>query len=253
MSKIVNYLLLIVLNINMILSIGSGKGWASRYWDCCKPSCSWTNNSGEGNEARSCYKDGSVIKDSPYEQSICTGNGEARTCMSQIPWYEGDTGYAFGAVPGADATGTCGTCYQLTFTGEGNFETTGNHKALKGKKLIIMASNIGYDVEGGQFDIMIPGGGVGAFDGCQDTLGNMGERYGGLLSDCEKEIGYSGDDDSIYKARKDCLSKKCSQAFSGKGDALKGCMFLVDFMEAAGNPSLTYEPVSCPASLKEKY
>ena len=32
----------------------SGSGFASRYWDCCKPSCSWSGNAGHGNEARQC-------------------------------------------------------------------------------------------------------------------------------------------------------------------------------------------------------
>ncbi len=247
--------ILILLNmIYLTLSIDSGKGWASRYWDCCKPSCSWTNNSGEGNEAKSCYKDGRVITDSPYEQSICTGNGEARTCLFQIPFVKDGIGYAFGAVPGADSTGTCGKCFKLTFTGEGKFETQGNHKALKGKQLIIMASNIGYDVEGGQFDIMIPGGGVGAYNGCSDTLGdNLGERYGGLLSECEAEVGYDGSEEEIYLNRKQCLTKKCNKVFANIEQALKGCMFLVDFLEAAGNPALTYEPVTCPQELKELY
>ena len=88
-----------------------------------------------------------------------------------------------------------------------------------------MASNIGYDVEGGQFDIMIPGGGFGAFDGYAETLGsNMGGRFGGLLSECENEIN-SG-------------SEKCNKTFGSNELALKGCMFLVDFMEAAGNLAL---------------
>ena len=122
--------LLVIFNLlNIILSIESGSGWASRYWDCCKPSCAWTTNSGEGNEAKTCYKDGTVITDSPYEQSICTGNGGAYTCMFQIPFVKNGIGYAFGAVPGADATGTCGKCFKLTFTGEGKFETKGTHKA----------------------------------------------------------------------------------------------------------------------------
>ena len=59
---------LLVLNlINIIFSIGSGRGLVSHYWDCFKPSCSWPNNSGKGNEAKLCYKDGTVITDSPYE------------------------------------------------------------------------------------------------------------------------------------------------------------------------------------------
>ena len=41
-----------------------------------------------------------------------------------------------------------------------------------------MASNIGYAVSGGQFDIMIPGGGVGLFKGCASIFGtgNMGAQ-----------------------------------------------------------------------------
>ena len=50
-------------------------------------------------------------------------------------------------------------CFALTFTGTGKYETKANHQALKGKTLVVMASNIGYDVENGQFDMMIPGGG----------------------------------------------------------------------------------------------
>ena len=174
--------------------------------------------------------------------------------MFQIPFVKDGIGYAFGAVPGADSKDTCGKCFKLTFTGEGKFETRGNHKALKGKQLIIMASNIGYDVEGGQFDIMIPGGGVGAYNGCSDTLGdNLGERYGGLLTDCENEIGYSGSDDEIYKQRKECLSEKCKKVFNKNEQAFKGCMFLVNFLEAAGNPVHDYEPVECPKELKELY
>ena len=34
-----------------------------------------------------------------------------------------------------------------------------------GKHLIVMSNNVGYDVAGGQFDVMIPGGGFGIFDG----------------------------------------------------------------------------------------
>ena len=51
---------------------------------------------------------------------------------------------------------------------------------LRGTKLVVMASNSGYDVAGGQFDVMIPGGGVGLFNGCAQIFGsgNMGAQYG---------------------------------------------------------------------------
>ena len=59
-------------------------GFASRYWDCCKPSCSWTENAGSGNEARQCDKKMNIINDYSAK-SICEG-GPAATCLSQIPF-----------------------------------------------------------------------------------------------------------------------------------------------------------------------
>ena len=226
------------------------QGYATRYWDCCKPSCSWTENAGAGNEAKQCDRSMNPLSD--YDaKSMCDG-GPATTCLSQIPWGSGNTGYAFAATPGG--SGDCGKCYKLTFTGQGKYETTGNHKALAGKTLIVMASNIGYDVAGGQFDIMIPGGGVGLFNGCNEILGgaSSGAQYGGLLTDCEQEVGWNGSDDEIAEKRKTCLANKCKSAFSNS-QAQQGCMFLVDFMNAAGNPTLNYEPIECPSELKSKY
>ena len=178
------------------------------------------------------------------------------TCISQIPFtIDGcsNIGFAFAAVP---TNAACGRCFELTFTGEGKYETTLNHKKLKGKKLIVMASNIGYDVSHQQFDIMIPGGGYGAFDGCSSLMGwsgNMGERYGGLLSVCENEAGYNGSEEEIYTRRKECLVNKCNTSFGSDSQAKQGCLFLANFMEAAGNPNHTYREVECPSVLTAKY
>lgn len=225
-------------------------GYTTRYWDCCKPSCSWTGNAGAGNEAMQCDKDMNILLD--YEaRSMCEG-GPATTCLSQIPWYEGDVGYAFAATPGGQ--NSCGNCYKLTFTGKGKYETLGCHKALVGKTLYVMTSNIGWDVSNGQFDIMIPGGGVGAFNGCNEILGgaSSGAQYGGLLIDCEQEVGWNASDEEITKQRKTCLINKCNAAFTNEL-ALKGCLFLAEFMEAAGNPYVEYEQVECPDVLAKKY
>ena len=232
----------------------SGSGFASRYWDCCKPSCSWTSNAGAGNEARQCTSSMSLITD--YNAvSKCDG-GPATTCLSQIPFtIDGcdNIGFAFGAVPGAGPN-VCGRCFLLEFTGTGKYETKKNHKLLANKKLIVMASNIGYDVAGGQFDVMIPGGGVGIFNGCSDILGtNLGAQYGGLLSDCENQVGYSLGDDEMYTRRKECLINKCNSLFSGKKQAKQGCLFLANFLEAAGNPLHTYREIECPQVLKDRY
>ena len=232
----------------------TGSGFASRYWDCCKPSCSWTSNAGAGNEARQCDAQMNIISN-PNESSMCDG-GRSTTCLSQVPFtIKGcdNLGFAFGAVPGAGPK-VCGRCFLLSFTGQGKYETKLNHKKLAQKKLVVMASNIGYDVAGGQFDVMIPGGGVGIFNGCASILGNsMGAQYGGLLSDCENEVGWGGSDEDIYKKRKECLTKKCNTVFANKANAKAGCLFQATFMEAAGNPLHTFKEIECPEVLKDRY
>lgn len=226
----------------------SGSGFASRYWDCCKPSCSWNENSG-GHPAKQCNASGNVINDAGA-QSMCNG-GPAGTCTSQIPIIVNDNlAYAFAAVPAADG-GSCGKCFALKFDGKGKYETKQNQKALAGKTLVVMATNIGSDVQQGQFDVMIPGGGVGMFNGCSSMgWGSQGEQYGGLLSACEKEVGTAG---NMLTKRKNCLEEKCNSVFSKDPKAKEGCMFLATWMEAAGNPTHTYKEVECPAELKAKY
>ena len=243
----------IILLLALIGSCLSAKGYATRYWDCCKPSCSWPDHAGDY-KTRMCDKEGKNIisfEEDMWAKSACDPGGYATTCLTQQPWAVSETlAYGFAATPGG--SNCCGKCYQLTFTGTGNWENSENNARLKGKKMIVMATNIGYDVAGGQFDVMIPGGGVGVFNGCASIFsGDMGEQYGGLLSVCEKEISADAGDKDGYQKRKDCLAKKCQQVF--QGEALKGCMFHVEWLEAAGNPSLEYEEVPCPEELKAKY
>ena len=226
----------------------SGSGWATRYWDCCMPHCAWPENAG-GNPTKTCDAKGKNFVQGG--QNICANGGQNTTCTSQIPFaVTKNIAYAFAAVPASDG-GKCGKCFALEFTGEGKYETKANHQALRGKTLIVMASNIGGDVQGGQFDVMIPGGGKGAFDGCsQMGWGSQGEQYGGLLSDCEKEVGYDGD---LLTKRKECLSRKCNEVFKNDEQAKEGCMFLATWMEAAGNPNHNFKEVECPQALKAKW
>ena len=231
----------------------SGSGFASRYWDGCKPSCSWKNNAGSAGPAKQCSSNGKTENTNYDEQSVCSGGGAA-TCTSQIPFtIDGcdNIGFAFAAVPASNG-GQCGKCFQLTFTGKGKYETKQNHKALAGKKLIVMVTNIGADVNQGQFDVMIPGGGVGLYNGTSGYgWGPQGEQYGGLLSDCEKEVGYNAS--NLLEKRKSCLVEKCNKSFSSDATAKQGCLFLANFMEAAGNPNHDYVEVECPEVLKSKY
>ena len=229
------------------LNAGAGgqQGFATRYWDCCMPHCAWPEH---GGKAKTCDAKGKTPIGN-NNGSICS-NGQGTTCTSQTPIIVSEKlAYAFAATPGND--NTCGKCFALTFTGQGKYETKANHQALKGKTLVVMASNIGYDVQGGQFDVMIPGGGVGAFNGCANMgWGDQGAQYGGLLSKCEDEVGYDGD---LLTKRKQCLTEKCNKSFANDAEAKEGCLFLATWMEAAGNPLHTYKEVDCPQALIQKF
>ncbi len=222
----------------------SGSGWATRYWDCCKPHCAWPGKGGI--QAHACDAQGNKISDDGAK-SMCDG-GNAGICRGQFPIVVNDNmAFAFAAVPGS-AGAQCGKCYDLAFTGKGKYATD-NHKALAGKHLIVIASNIGYDVADGQFDIMIPGGGVGIFDGCSSKMGwgSQGARYGGLLTECEESSGYKA---STYKS---CLTDKCNKSFANDPEAKQGCLFLANWMNAAGNPLHEYKEVECPKELLDKF
>ena len=76
-------------------------------------------------------------------QSGCAG-GTAYMCSDQSPWeINADLAYGFAAV-GASSPNCC-SCYQLTFTSS----------VIKGKKMIVQATNTGNDVSTTQFDLAV--------------------------------------------------------------------------------------------------
>lgn len=208
-------------------------GWASRYWDCCKPSCGWSENAG-GKPVPSCTQDNTKMSDAKA-QSACNG-GPAHVCWDMAPWSVSDNlsyGYvAFNGVP-------CGTCFQIQFTGGTHNGKADSCKALGGKTMFVQVTNIG-GIGQGQFDIMIPGGGVGDFDACTKQWGSsdLGARYGGFLSAC------NGD--------KSCVQNKCNTVFASKPTLKAACNWFVDWYGAADNPTLKYQKVNCPAELTAK-
>lgn len=226
-------------NIKVIQGGKSGSGYATRYWDSCKPHCAWEGKGGP--VARTCQRDGTTRAGSG-ESSVCDG-GNAGTCFDQTPIIiNNDYAYAFAATPGGG--NDCGKCYMLTFKGTGavatSTPTNDAHRSIQGKKLIVMSNNIGYDVNHGQFDIMIPGGGPGAFNGCRQMgISCAGAQYGGFLTECN------------YK--KDCLINMCNQEYSSKPSLKAGCLFLANWMNAANNPEVDYVEVECPSELTSKY
>ncbi len=56
------------------------------------------------------------------------------------------------------------TCYHIQFTGQGFYTAADpGSQLIGGKHMIVKVSNTGSDVASKQFDLMIPGGGVGKF------------------------------------------------------------------------------------------
>jgi len=231
---------------------GVQKGWASRYWDACKQSCSWggkTQNAPltSSDRCKACQKDGSTeIAANDNNKSSCDG-GNSYTCFDFTPYKVNDNlAYGFAASP----TDRCGKCFQLQFDGGFKHGTANaTHQAIKGKTLIVMTSNMGGDVGEGQFDVLIPGGGVGAFDAFSSQINvskaQLGKQYGGLLSTCEEENNYE------FSKYKQCLTTKCN--IFTNATLKEGCLFYANWFEAANNPTMLYKEVDCPQYLINKY
>ena len=204
--------------------------WASRYWDCCKPHCSTNGN------IKSCGADG-VSQNGGG--SACSG-GSAYTCYSQAPRAIGDNvAYGYVAVPNPQ----CGKCYNLQFlgTGQHNANDPGS-KTLAGKHMIVKVTNTGGDVAGNQFDLMIPGGGVGQNQNtCPQqwkvSASDLGPAQGGFLTGCT----------GGYQAKKDCVRQKCM--LLPDGDLRKGCIWFVDWYGAADNPQFRFADINCPSDI----
>lgn len=227
-------------------------GYATRYWDCCKAHCSWSGNVPSPVAALpSCSFNNSKISDLTVASS-CDGGG-AHMCWDQAPFAVSDTlSYGYAATSSGDV---CGRCYQLEFTGS-SYNAPGDpgSSALAGKTMIVQATNIGHDVGGGQFDILIPGGGVGAFNACGAQWGvsnsELGAQYGGFLAACKQQLGYSASL-SQYKA---CVTNRCNSVFGSRGltQLQQACLWYVDWFQVADNPSLKYKEVACPAELTSR-
>ena len=279
------------------ISATAKRGWNTRYWDACKPHCSWLRESSNdlsradtsSNEAyakdlmtaRNCnihdveiptFTLGNVSKSwMGYEgtNSACTDakTDGAFTCTDMAPIAVNENlSYAYVA---GTADGKCGKCYHLQYDGHFKDEFENNppkatHKALKGKHMVVMASNIGHDVAGGntslpagQFDLMVPGGGVGAFNALSVQVNgqnvNWGAGFGGFLTECQKNTN-CGTEGSL-ECYQTCINDMCDAAFGNAGlpNLLRGCHWFAEWYMAADNPTYYIEEVECPQYLIDHY
>ncbi|KAK9415333.1 putative Glycoside hydrolase family 45 protein [Seiridium unicorne] len=197
----------------------SGTGTSTRYFDCCKASCSWSGKASVSQPVLSCDKNDSVLSD-PDTKSGCDG-GTAFTCSDNSPWAVNDQlayGFAATTISGGTESSWCCACYKLTFTSG----------SVAGKTMVVQSTNTGGDLGSNQFDLLIPGGGVGLYDGCLVEYGTSlpGAQYGGISS------------------QSDCAS------FPQNLQA--GCNWRFDWFENADNPGLTFEQVQCPDEIVAK-
>jgi hypothetical protein len=172
-------------------------------------------------------------------KNACEGGGSGFMCYWGAPWQVSDTlSYGYAAHNGV----SCGTCYQIDFTGSGHYGENAGSSALKGKSMIIQVINIG-GIGSDQFDLLIPGGGVGAMNGCTAN-GSMwggidiGSQNGGILAAC------NGD--------KSCAEQKCKTVFGDKAALLAGCNWFTSWFQAADNPNIVFKTVTCPSELSSK-
>jgi hypothetical protein len=214
-------------------------GWASRYWDCCKPACGWKGNVTRGNPMNSCDKSDNVLSNVDATNA-CQSGGSAFMCWSDVPW-QVDSTLSYGFAAASAGNYACGRCYQIQFTGTNNMngDKMGT-PSLNGKTMIVQVINNG-GVQATQFDLLIPGGGVGALNACDDQWGSgvdLGTQYGGWLSECNNSAS--------------CVMQKCQAAFSDKPDLMDGCNWFLGWFGASNNPDFTYQKIACPSAITQK-
>jgi hypothetical protein len=131
----------------------------------------------------------------------------------------------------------CGRCYQIQFNGTAHTGSNAGATSLNGKTMIVQVTNNG-GVASDQFDLLIPGGGVGALNACSTQWGttNLGSQYGGFLTGC-------GGDTS-------CVRTMCQNIFgTSKPDLMAGCNWFLDWFNAADNPAFIFKSIACPAAI----
>lgn len=198
-----------------------------------------------GTPAKSCDQQNNSLGGNYGVQSACSGGG-AYACYDLAPWAVSDTlAYGYAAYNG----GSCGQCYQLQFTGQSNNGNTDpGSAALCGKTMIVQVVNIG-NIGANQFDIMVPGGGIGQNpQACPTQWGvsasALGDIYGGLLLTCQNQ-------NRDYATQNSCTLSACAQVFNKSNETklLSGCQWVVNWFQGASNPKIVYQPIACPSAI----
>jgi hypothetical protein len=199
----------------------SGTAVTTRFWDCCKPSCSWKAKADFTQPVQTCDKDQKPLTD--FNAGTACNGGDAYQCSNQQPWAVNDTfsyGFAGIYITGHVEDFWCCACYQLDFTSD----------PLKNKTMIVQASNTAYDVTTtNRFSLAMPGGNTTTHDACAQQFG--------------VEQSVFGTDNSGVSSISDCDNLPESlQA---------GCRWRFDWFKDALYPSTNFKRVTCPTELTQ--
>jgi hypothetical protein len=199
----------------------SGETITTRFWDCCKPSCSWNGKARFTQPVQTCSKDESPLKD--FSAGTGCNGGNAYSCSDQQPWAVNDTlsyGFAGIFIQGHVEDFWCCACYRLDFTSE----------PLLGKSMIVQASNTAYDVStSNRFSLAIPGGNTTSEDACAKQFSVSQSVF--------------GDTNRGVQSKDDCARLPASLR--------DGCEWRFDWFQDALYPNATFTRVVCPSDLTE--
>lgn len=195
----------------------TGIGVATRYWDCCKPSCAWRENINNllFGPVQTCDTTGSIAD--PTTESGCNGGNSYMCARHQPRILNANTaiGFVSARIPGLALGDMCCSCFKLTFP---------SVSLLTQKTMYVQVTNTGDDLEPGQFNIQIPGGGYGLNNGCLNQFRSVVNSWSDRIH-------------SFY----DCANMPSILQ--------PGCQFRFNWLMGADNPAVVFQRIPCPGLL----
>lgn len=189
--------------------------------------------------------------DIPWAASSCDG-GPAFTCTDQLPWVDGDTLYGYVANQDTGDKSDCGTCYELELDGSA-------HGGVR-RGVVQVTNKGGMGTDGAKkavFDLLVPGGGFGDYDGCRDVPGwRVYQGDGGVCS-------ASGDTAECWRYGGFGSVSHCASSFPGDPKSRQACEDVLFGVFPPGWGGSGFVPrgnvnvarrrvIDCPAELTDK-
>lgn len=113
--------------------------------------------------------------------------------------------------------------------------------------MIVQVTNTGSDLGKNHFDIAMPGGGVGLFNGCSAqwnaSVDGWGDRYGGVHT-LEVSVHMQ-----ILKTNSNSNNWNYQECDNLPEKLRPGCQWRFEWFEGADNPTVDFVEIECPQEL----